>query len=251
MARNSSLEELFFGIFYAKSSLYEGSRYIESLKREHHRLEENATLGVDLVNGCRVILESLSPHLEDSPVSQNAPKNSTVRELLLQLPDVLLDQDPTYLGSLTSMIKTNRTLLGLGLEHFKLPCVAWKKQFFPALKENATLKRLNLFGCQGLSDDASEALMEMVQSSNTPLEELNLSETGLYHKQPQVDEELRIKQEYRSALRGQPLVSVTSGRLVLCGFAFGGASTSPHGLAHYICFQHSWFCACSLGYKMD
>lgn len=207
------VETLHFGMFYVDKDDLQ-SCYIEIVHTQYNCLNEDTNFGADLIQGYGVLLEATVP--------SDGSKMNHLRKLVLHFPDILQNEDQTYMQGLIKMITTNQTLTDLALLSFKLPPGFWKNQFIPALKFNKALQQLNLSSCQGLSEDVLEAMLDVFQNSSTGLENIDLQNTGLHNRNAQLNRELMINKDYRSALRSQPKVPATSGRLVLCGSWFGG-----------------------------
>lgn len=169
--------------------------------------------------GMKKLIEPLSQDSRDLSKTSDSPKNTSLKFLYVESKN----REDICVESMAWMIRTNKTLIWLGISFVPLVPEDWTDNLFPALRENEGLGDLQAINCGGLTgDDAREALMDLILESNTGLQGISLRGTGMNSWQGRVDEELRVNREYRDLLRGQTQVSPTSGRLVLCGHGFAG-----------------------------
>lgn len=177
-------------------------------------LERNSTLEILYFGGNPIGRDGMKRLL--APLSRayaaDGPKNTTLKELELSN----ITRDNFSVEAMAWMIRTNGGLESLSIASTTLLTQDWVDQIFPALRENETLKDLDLRSCQGLTmEGAYDALMALIHSSDTGLEDIELTGTGLEPTSAQVDEELRLHSEYHVGQRGHGQLKSTSGRLYL------------------------------------
>ncbi|CAM6095111.1 unnamed protein product [Calypogeia fissa] len=205
LSTNSSLRRLYM---YETHSGSDGAEHIASA------LERNTTLEIFYFGGNAIGSDGMKRLL--APLARghgaDGPKNTTLKELELSN----ITRDNYSVDAMAWMIRTNNSLCSLSLASTTLLTKDWVDQIFPALRENETLKELDLRSCQGLTmEGCYNALMELIQSSDSGLEEIELTGTGLEPTSAQVEEELRLNSEYLGRQRGQAHLNSTSGRLYL------------------------------------
>ncbi|CAM6099047.1 unnamed protein product [Calypogeia fissa] len=181
-------------------------------------LAKNRIRPVDL----KRLLQPLSYVVGEMTSSSSSPKNTTLTRLDLSELSLSTDEYPHFVECVATMVRTNRALCTLVMGRTSLSAEDWKGQLFAALRDNETLQELDLSHCTGITDDAYQDLIYLLQLCDTGLRGVNLLGSDIQFRQGQVDEEIRVNLQYRDQLKGQMQVQTTSGRLVLCGYEFAG-----------------------------
>ncbi|CAM6099799.1 unnamed protein product [Calypogeia fissa] len=199
---------------------YEGAKQMSFALATNTTLKSfwfgNNNMGKD---GMKKLLEPLSRYPRDIQTSSDSHTNTTVE--FLGLNDTSIHN--FHMESLEQMIRTNKVLTGLDISRAPLLSEDWIHKLFPALGDNASLKRLYAYGNTELTGtDVKDALFKLIEDSNTNLEVFEMSKTDMEIWMGRLNEEMRRNREYKTMLRDESKVQCTSGRLVLCGREYAG-----------------------------